>query len=296
MHKGKKGEGMTFANTDEAELAYDQGVTDLQAIVNVRITDADGNREIIETSVGRVILNSILPEELPFVNQTMRKKDMSNLMAEALRLAGPEKTVYLADQLKDMGFKFATMSGVSIAASDMIVPKEREILLEAANEKVRLINNNYWKGLVTAEERYQHAIRVWASTKNEISKVMVECFMKDDENDISYVIDSGARGNWGQVTQLSGMKGLVASPSGRTIELPIQSNLKQGFSVLEYFIATHGGRKGKSDTALKTAEAGYLTRRLVDAVQDILIREHDCGSETDHMITRKDSERIGEKF
>ena len=296
VHKGKKGEGMTFADVDEAQLAYDQGVIDLQAIVNVRITKADGEREIIETSVGRVILNSIVPDELAFVNQTMRKNDMSELMAEALRLAGPEKTVQFADQIKDMGFKFATMSGVSIAASDMIVPKERGTLLAAANEKVRLINNQYWKGLITAEERYQHSIRTWTATKNEISKVMVECFMKDEENDISYVIDSGARGNWGQVTQLSGMKGLVASPSGRTIELPIQSNLKQGFSVLEYFIATHGGRKGKSDTALKTAEAGYLTRRLVDAVQDILIREHDCGSDTDHMITREDSERIGEKF
>jgi len=296
IHKGKKGEGMTFANTDEAQLAYDLDVVDLQAIINVRLKDAEGKTEIVETSVGRVILNSILPEELAYVNQTLRKNDMSNLMAEALRLAGPEKTVVLADQMKDMGFKFATMSGVSIAASDMIVPKERGELLEEANEKVRHINNHYWKGLITAEERYQHAIRVWAATKNEISAVMVKSFLKDDENDISYVIDSGARGNWGQVTQLSGMKGLVASPSGRTIELPIQSNLKAGFSVLEYFIATHGGRKGKSDTALKTAEAGYLTRRLVDAVQDILIREHDCGSETTHIITREDSERIGEKF
>ena len=296
VHKGKKGEGMTFADFNEAKLAFDQDVVDLQAIIKIRLTDKEGNREIVETSVGRLIFNEIIPDELPFVNQTLKKKDMSNIMAESLRLAGPEKTVLLADQMKDVGFKYATFSGVSIAASDMVVPERREDILQEANEKVRLINNHYWKGLVTSEERYNHAIRVWAKAKNEVSTVMVDNFLEHEENDICYVIGSGARGNWGQVTQLSGMKGLVANPSGRTIELPIQSNLKDGFSVLEYFIATHGGRKGKSDTALKTAEAGYLTRRLVDAVQDILIREHDCGSDNTHMITREDSERIGEKF
>ena len=295
-HKGKKGEGMIFASKEEAMLAYEQEIVDLQAIIKVRLTDADGNREIVETSVGRVIFNEIVPSELPFVNQTMKKKDMKRLVADALRISGPAKTVKLADDFKDIGFKFATLSGVSIAASDMTIPEERSAILEEANEKVRLINNHYWKGLVTAEERYNHAIRVWAAAKNEVSTAMVKAFLKEEENDISYVIDSGARGNWGQVTQLAGMKGLVANPSGRTIELPIQSNLKDGFSVLEYFIATHGGRKGKSDTALKTAEAGYLTRRLVDAVQDILIREQDCGTENIHMITREDSERIGEKF
>ena len=295
IHDKKNGEGMTFGSIEEAILAKDQGFVDLQAKINVRVPKGDST-EIIETTIGRLLFNEIVPEELGFLNKTFRKKDLSVLVADSIRLAGEEKTVKLADDLKDIGFHYATLSGVSIAASDMVIPKEREELLEAANEKVSTINNNYWKGLVTAEERYNHAIRVWAATKNEVSGVMVKTFLKEEENDISYVIDSGARGNWGQVTQLAGMKGLVANPSGRTIELPIQSNLKDGFSVLEYFIATHGGRKGKSDTALKTAEAGYLTRRLVDAVQDILIREHDCGSQDIHMITREDSERIGEKF
>lgn len=296
VHDGKKGHGMMFSNPDEALLAYEHGVVNLQAKISVRIKDSSGETETVETSVGRLLFNEIVPQELPYVNETMKKKVLSNLVAEALRLTGPEKTVLLADKMKDIGFKYATLSGVSIAASDMIVPKEREEILEVANEKVRIINNNYWKGLVTAEERYNHAIKVWNDAKNRVSNAMVDGFLKEEENDISYVIDSGARGNWGQVTQLCGMKGLVANPSGRTIELPIQSNLKGGFSVLEYFIATHGGRKGKSDTALKTAEAGYLTRRLVDAVQDILIREEDCGSKESHLITREDSERIGEKF
>jgi DNA-directed RNA polymerase subunit beta' len=180
--------------------------------------------------------------------------------------------------------------------SDIRVPAERQQLLEEANEKIRKINNFYWKGLVTADERYSHAIRIWTQTKNEVTTAMIQEFLRHEENDITYVIDSGARGNWGQVTQLAGMKGLVANPSGRTIELPVQSNLKEGFNVLEYFIATHGGRKGKSDTALKTAEAGYLTRRLVDAVQDIIIREEDCGTEAGHRITRAESEKIGEKY
>ncbi|MFH1012603.1 MAG: DNA-directed RNA polymerase subunit beta', partial [Candidatus Peregrinibacteria bacterium] len=164
------------------------------------------------------------------------------------------------------------------------------------DEVVRKINNQYWKGWITEDERYNHAIHLWSRIKNDVTSHMIELFKKYPENHISYMIDSGARGNWGQITQLCGMKGLVANPSGRTIELPIKSNLKQGFSILEYFIATHGGRKGKSDTALKTAEAGYLTRRLVDAVQDIVIKEEDCGSDHVHSITREDSKNIGEDF
>jgi DNA-directed RNA polymerase subunit beta' len=296
VHDGKKGEGMTFASTDEALLAFDQEVVDLQANIKVRISNIDGTREIIETSVGRVKFNQILPEELRFVNETLRKKDLSRLISKTLELVGDEEAVSVADRMKDVGFHYATFSGVSISADDMVVPAGREELLATANERVRQLNNYYWKGLMTADERYTHAIHTWSRTKNEISSMMIEEFMKYDENDITYVIDSGARGNWGQVTQLSGIKGLVANPSGRTIELPIQSNLKDGFTVLEYFIATHGGRKGKSDTALKTAEAGYLTRRLVDAVQDVIIREDDCGSVDTHWVTREESEEIGEAF
>jgi len=295
-HDGKKGHGMTFGSPEEAFMAYDGGIVELQAKINVRYTHPTGEREMIETSIGRLKFQEIVPSELGLMNKTMKKGALSDLIAQALEIVGREETVVLADRAKDIGFEYATLSGISIAATDIIVPKARKELMEDANEKVRSINNFYYKGLMTADERYSHAIRVWSQTKNEVGNAMIKEFLLHPENDITYVIDSGARGNWGQVTQLAGMKGLVANPSGRTIELPVQSNLKEGFNVLEYFIATHGGRKGKSDTALKTAEAGYLTRRLVDAVQDIIIREHDCGGIDGHMITRRESEEIGEKI
>ncbi len=296
VHDGKMGEAMIFSSPAEAFLAFDHGVVDLQAKVKVRVTKEEGTTEIIDTSVGRLRFQEIMPPGLGYVTSTMTKKVLSNLIAKALELVGEEETVQFADRIKDIGFKYATMSGVSIAASDILVPKEYETLVAEANDKIKEMNNYFWKGFITADERYRHSIHIWSETKNLVSNAMVRDFLAQPENDITYVIDSGARGNWGQVTQLGGMKGLVANPSGRTIELPIQSNLKQGFSVLEYFIATHGGRKGKSDTALKTAEAGYLTRRLVDAVQDLIIREDDCGGELSHAITREDSERIGERF
>ncbi|OGJ57975.1 DNA-directed RNA polymerase subunit beta' [Candidatus Peribacteria bacterium RIFCSPHIGHO2_01_FULL_55_13] len=296
VHDGRKGEGMVFGSPAEAALAYDHGFVNLQAKVNVRYTHPDGTKEMVETSVGRLKFQEIVPAALGFLNQTMKKKNLSDLIARSLDIVGREETVALADRIKDIGFHYATKSGISISQADIRIPKERDKIVAEASEKVRVINNYYWKGLITADERYSHAIRTWSKAKNDVGAVMITDFLTVPENPITYVIDSGARGNWGQITQLAGMKGLVANPSGRTIELPIQSNLKDGFSVLEFFIATHGGRKGKSDTALKTAEAGYLTRRLVDAVQDIVIREDDCGSKDFHSITRQDSEKIGEKF
>ncbi len=290
--KGKKGEGMTFANVNEAINAYRMGYVDLQAFVNGR---AEG--QIIEnTTVGRLIFNTFLPEEIGYVNETVGKNGLKGLLADILDKAGPEKTALVADEFKRIGFKFATKSGITISAFDMLVPESREELIAEADETVRKINNQYWKGWITEDERYHHAIRLWSSLKNSVTGQMIEKFQGNPENNIYYMIDSGARGNWGQITQLCGMKGLVANPSGKTIELPIKSNLKGGFSILEYFIATHGGRKGKSDTALKTAEAGYLTRRLVDAVQDIVIKESDCGTIVEHIITREESEQIGEDF
>ena len=299
VHPGLKGEGMTFGSPSEAILGYEHELVHLQAIVKVRVPKIggeEGEYEMIDTSVGRLLFQEIVPPELGRINETLRKGVLSKLIARSLDTIGTERTAQLADAIKNIGFKHAMLSGLSISLSDMVEPKEKKQITDAANEKVRKINNQYWKGWITGDERYHHAIRIWSKAKSDIAATLVKTFTEMPENSITYMIDSGARGNWGQITQLCGMKGLVANPSGRTIELPIQSNLREGFTILEYFIATHGGRKGKSDTALKTAEAGYLTRRLVDAVQDIVVKEEDCGGKNGHVISRADSEAIGEKF
>ena len=297
MHGGLKGDSMKFASPIEAILAYEHGIVDLRAKIVVRFPKGEeGEFEQVETTVGRLLFQEIVPSELGRINETLKKNALSKIIARALEVIGTDRTSKLANDIKNIGFRYATKSGISISITDVLVPKEKDAILEEANEKVRKINNQYWKGWITADERYHHAIRIWSKAKGDIASTMIKSFTDVPTNSITYMIDSGARGNWGQITQLAGMKGLVANPSGRTIELPIQSNLKEGFTILEYFIATHGGRKGKSDTALKTAEAGYLTRRLVDAVQDIVIKEEDCKSTFGHKITRADSERIGEKF
>jgi len=284
----------TFASRTEAIVAVESGDLHLQEIIRVRLNERE--TALTETTAGRLIFSEIIPSELPFVNEAMTKKKLSKLIALSLEEAGPEKTARLSDAIKKLGFKYATLSGISIAASDIIVPKEKEKILNEANEQVEKIHTQYFRGWITADERYRHAIRIWGKVKSELTTMMISGYDGHEENDIACMIQSGARGNWGQVAQLAAMKGLVANPSGKTIELPIRANLKEGFSVLEFFIATHGGRKGKSDTALKTAEAGYLTRRLVDAVQDILITEIDCKCTTGHLISRKQSDEIGEGF
>lgn len=290
MTKGKKGEGMTFSDLNEGMLAYNLGHLHLQSPINARV---DG--KIIEnTSLGRLIFNSFIPKELGYINETVDKKQLSGIIAKSFNKCGIERTSIVADDLKRIGFMFATKSGISTSAADMRIPKEKTGIVDVASNKVQSISELYQQGLVTDDERYNATIKVWSQAKSDITEHMIKNI--PEENDLYYLVDSGARGNWGQITQLCGIKGLVANPAGRTIELPIKSNLKEGFTILEYFIATHGGRKGKSDTALKTAEAGYLTRRLVDAVQDIIIKEEDCGATEAHLVTREESEKIGEKF
>ncbi len=287
--KGSLGEGMIFTDLDEAMLAWRTGHLYLQAPIKARFRGI-----IMETTLGRLILNSFMPEELPYYNETIGKKQLSSLINDSLVLCGDAKTAILADHLKKIGFEFATLSGLTVAADDMVIPKEKDGIIDNASQEIKKITNLFQQGLITENERYILTIKVWTKAKGDITKVMIKGI--NIENDLYYMINSGARGNWGQITQLCGIKGLVSNPSGRTIELPIKSNLKEGFTILEYFIATHGGRKGKSDTALKTAEAGHLTRRLVDSVQDVIIRENDCKSEAVHVITQAESERIGEKM
>ncbi len=286
---GKLGSGKGFISKEEAIFAYESGCIHLQAPIKVR-----DKGETLSTTVGRLIFNDIIPDELGYQNHSFAKKELSALLAETYSKSGIDRTAKLADDIKDLGFKFATKSGISISAFDLLEAPNRDKVIEDANRLISVINQHYRCGLSTDTERYNSTIKLWARIKVEITEEMIQQY--DSENDIFYQINSGARGNWGQVTQIAGMKGLVSSPSGRTIELPIRSNLKRGFSILEYFNATHGGRKGKSDTALKTAEAGYLTRRLVDSGQDVVVHEEDCGTDIGKIISRQESITLGMDF
>lgn len=289
MTPGKTGDGMVFSDIKEAIAANELGYVHVQAPIKARVND-----EIVETTVGRLIFNQIIPVKLGFINETADKNVLSDIITTSFNINGKDETALLADNLKEIGYKYATLSGVSVSAEDMIIPDDKSKIIEEASEEVRQIGNLYWKGMLTDDERYINTIKIWSEAKSKITTSMIKNI--DEENNLHYMISSGARGNWGQITQLCGIKGLVANPAGRTIELPIKSNLKEGFTILEYFIATHGGRKGKSDTALKTAEAGYLTRRLVDAVQDVIIKEVDCGTTKGHTVTRTESKEFGTSF
>ncbi|MBI2500311.1 MAG: DNA-directed RNA polymerase subunit beta' [Deltaproteobacteria bacterium] len=280
-----KGEGMKFSSPDEVRIAHDHGEVDLHARIKARI---EGQME--ETTVGRVLLYEIIPEGLPFslVNRVMDKKKIADLVEECYRTAGNKETVLLADHLKNIGFQNACKAGISICISDMKIPSKKEEMLEKAYKEAREIENQYQEGLITAGEKYNKVIDIWAQTTEDISRQMmkeisVDVIEKEGEkkeimsfNPILIMADSGARGSTQQMRQLAGMRGLMAKPSGEIIETPIAANFREGLTVLQYFISTHGARKGLADTALKTANSGYLTRRLVDVAQDMIVSCHDC--------------------
>ena len=311
-----KGEGMKFSDIDEARRAYDQGAVDLHAKVTVRIKEYeinfDNSKTVkikrYETTVGRALLSEILPAGLSFdnINKSMKKKEISRLINVSFRKLGIKDTVILADQLMYTGFSFATKAGMSVSVHDMLVPTEKVELIADADSQVQEIENQYSSGLVTQGERYNKVVDIWGRAGDKIadammSKLKVEPVLdqdgkvlKDDNgnvltqesfNAIYMMADSGARGSAAQVRQLAGMRGLMARPDGSIIETPIKANFRDGLNVLQYFISTHGARKGLADTALKTANSGYLTRRLVDVTQDLVVTEHDCGTE-DGLVTK----------
>ncbi|NOI78930.1 DNA-directed RNA polymerase subunit beta' [Vibrio coralliilyticus] len=296
-----KGEGMYLASPAEAEKAYRTKSAELHARVKVRITetvkDEDGNSttetKLVDTTIGRAMLWQIVPSGLPYsiVNQKLGKKQISHLLNEAYRKLGLKDTVIFADQIMYTGFAYAALSGVSVGIDDMVVPDAKYTEIEEAEAEVREIQEQYQSGLVTAGERYNKVIDIWASTNDRVAKLMMENLSSEtvvnregeDEqqesfNSIYMMADSGARGSAAQIRQLAGMRGLMARPDGSIIETPITANFKEGLNVLQYFISTHGARKGLADTALKTANSGYLTRRLVDVAQDVVVHEHDCGT------------------
>ncbi len=263
------GTGQIFASLTDLEQAYDAEAVDLRAFVKVRV---DG--KIIDTTYGRLLFNQIVPEWLGFVNEVLKKWVIKRLLSESFEKLGSEITAKFVDNIKNFWYKYSTLSWLSISAFDMTSPENKKDLLKAADDKVKYIQKKYWHGFLTNDEKYQQSVAIWAEVKKVIEAEMKPLFGK--ENHIFNFIDSWARWNWWNITQLCGMKWLVASTTGKTIELPIKSTLKEWFSTLEYFIATHGWRKGKSDTALKTAQSWYLTRRLVDAAQNIIVKEEDC--------------------
>ncbi len=277
---------LVFASPDEAIIAYEAGQVGLQEAVTVRL---DGQR--ISTSVGRVLFNRILPPEFGYINDSMDKKSLSALISRSFAELGQDRTVELLDAVKDFGFKHVTQSGISWGMSDLEVPTVKASLIAQAEEKIREIQEAYEAGLLTETERYVRVINTWTQAKEEIQVASKEALNK--LGPVYMMINSGARGSWAQTTQMMGMKGLVGNPSGKTIELPVKASFKEGFDVLEYFISTHGARKGLTDTALKTANAGYLTRRLVDVSQDVVINVEDCGDADGFVVTKQESEDMG---
>jgi len=265
------GAGKIFANLDEVELAYEAWVLWIKAPIKVRL-----NWELIETCYGRLLFNEIVPEWLWYINETLKKGALKNILARSFEELWSEKTAKFVDDIKNFWYKYSTISGLSIWIGDMVTPDNKQDLLNSASEKVKYIQKKWWSGFMTEKEKYNQSIKIWAEVKKTIEWEMKELFLP--ENHVFNFIDSGARWNRWNITQLCWMKWLVASTTGATIELPIKSTLKEWFSTLEYFIATIGWRKGKSDTALKTAQSGYLTRRLVDSSQNIIIKAEDCNT------------------
>ena len=283
-----KGEGLIFYSSDEVNIAYNENKVDLNASIKVKANDLDEHGEIenkiIQTTVGRVLFNEVVPEKAGFINQVLNKKSLRGIIGKILKLTSIPETAEFLDKIKDMGFTFAFKGGLSFSLGDIIIPSEKVDMIDSANKDVDSIISNYNMGLITNNERYNQVIDVWTSSNAALTELAMKRIREDQQgfNSVYMMLDSGARGSKEQIRQLTGMRGLMAKPKkassggGEIIENPILSNFKEGLSILEYFISTHGARKGLADTALKTADAGYLTRRLVDVAQDVIVNIEDC--------------------
>ncbi|HOZ36927.1 MAG TPA: DNA-directed RNA polymerase subunit beta' [bacterium] len=286
--RDKEEQMKVFPGPVEALQAYEMKVIDIQDKIKVRM----GKEGMVETSAGRIIFNKIVPKEIGFVNKQMDKGGLKNLVRSVLESQGTEKAVEFLDKIKDLSIKYVTLSGISWGMDDLPdLPEKHDIFLKAEKE-VEEVESQYNLGFLTNDERHVKIIEIWAGVKDKIVDVCKDKL--DKGGSVFAMMNSGARGSWGQTTQMMGMRGLMASPSGETIELPVKASLKEGMQVLEYFITTHGARKGLSDTALRTANAGYLTRRLIDVSQDVIITEDDCGDEVGVEITKKESQEMNE--
>ncbi|MBM3189305.1 MAG: DNA-directed RNA polymerase subunit beta', partial [Chloroflexi bacterium] len=294
--EGMRGEGKVFASYEEVELAYSLGLVHPHARVKfLHQSDGRSEPELIDTTVGRVLFNAALPEGLRFVNQIMDKNAMKKLVARGYRLLGQEGTAQLVDAIKDVGFEYAMRSGVTMAIDDIHVPVEKQTILEDVNQRVAEVERQYRRGLITENERYIKTVELWTEATEEVTAAVVRDL--DPYSSLGVMVKSGStKGGMQPIRQLAGMRGLMADPSGRIIDLPIRSNFREGLSSLEYFISTHGARKGLADTALRTADAGYLTRRLVDVAQDVIINTKDCGTTQGIVVTKADARIAGEPY
>ena len=289
IQKNLKGEGKFFNTPQEAILAYELDKINLKSKIKIRL-----NSTLTETCVGRIIFNEALPKELRFVNKVMDAKSLKNIVAQSLEKCGHYETVALVDRIKKLGFEYATRSGMSWGIDDLSIPEIRKELYNKANKEIESIHKQYREGLLTDNERRVRILEIWTMVKNKVADAVKNEL--NENNPVYSMIDSGARSSWAVLTQMMGMKGLVVNPAGDTIELPIKSSFKEGFNVLEYFISTHGARKGMTDIALRTATAGYLTRRLVDVAQDVVVRQHDCGDTSGVVVSRHHEESLGRDF
>ena len=290
LRKGTQGEGLTFYGPEEATIAYNEKKLDIHAPIHVYVEDLDANgnlvKTMVETSVGRLMVNEFVPKEIGYVNEVLGKKSLRDIIGRVIKACGVARTAQFLDDIKNLGYYMAFKGGLSFNLGDVLVPPEKETLVAEGNAEVEQIMNNYNMGFITYNERYNQIIDTWTHVNSRLSDILMKQLSADNQgfNSVFMMLDSGARGSKDQIRQLSGMRGLMAKPQksgaegGQIIENPILANFKEGLSVLEYFISTHGARKGLADTALKTADAGYLTRRLVDVAHDVIIHEEDCGT------------------
>ena len=284
-----KGEGKIFGTPEEAILAYEFGEVDIKAKVKIRMKDG-----LIETSIGRVIFNRVLPSGYPFQNSEIKSKDLEKISRDIIQRYPASNAGEILDGIKELGFEYSTWAGVSWGMDDLIVPPQKEKIMAEAEKETEQIESHFKKGLLSREEKTNKVIQVWSRAKTEIEGMVPKVI--PENSSVSQIIVSGARGSWSQPVQMAGMKGLVINPAGQIIELPVKSSFKEGFQVLEYFISTHGARKGTADTALRTAMAGYLTRRLVDVAHGVVVTEEDCRDEEGTILRREDADEIGQNF
>jgi len=311
LKEGAKGEGRVFVSMDEAVMAYDSGEIELHSKIKVRmkkIIDGVEKSKIIETTLGRLIFNEAIPQDLGFVDRSdpdklfdlevdflVGKSELRKIIDKSIKVHGTTKTAILLDRIKALGFKFSTKGAITISVSDMVIPEVKAKYIKETEEKIEKITKQYKRGLISDEERYNSVIAAWTEASENITQVLISNL--DRFNPVYMMSQSGARGNINQIKQLAGMRGLMADTSGKTIEVPIKANFREGLNVMEFFISTHGARKGLADTALRTADSGYLTRRLVDVSQDVIVREADCGTRKGIEVTDiKDGNEIIEEL